>query len=89
MEARANIKVVTDSIEVAPQILAAEVKDKIEAALKRIVELDARRIRVETTDSKVTLSGNVHSWFERDEAEGAAWAAHGVTQVSNQIAVVP
>ena len=31
-----------------------------------------------TADSKVTLSGNVHSWFERDEARRAAWAAPGV-----------
>lgn len=84
-----GVKGVTDNIKVAPQVSTIEVKDKIEAALKRSAELDARRIRVESSDGKVTLSGNVHTWFEKDEAENAAWAAPGVTQVKNQIAVVP
>ena len=84
-----GVKGVTDNIKVAPEVSTIEVKDKIEAALKRSAELDARRIRVEALDGKVTLSGNVHTWFEKDEAEGAAWAAPGVTQVTNQIAVVP
>ena len=35
------------------------------------------------------LSGNVHSWAERQEAERAAWAAPGVTQVDDRLAVVP
>lgn len=84
-----GVKGVTDNIKLKPQVSTIEVKDKIEDALKRSAELDARRIRVEAYDSKVTLSGNVHTWFEKDEAESAAWAAPGVTQVSNQIAVVP
>jgi len=84
-----GVRGVTDNIKVEPQVSTIEVKDKIEAALKRSAELDARRIRVETVDGKVTLSGNVHTWFEKDEAENAAWAAPGVTQISNQIAVVP
>lgn len=84
-----GVKGVADNIKVGPKVSPIEVKDKIEAALKRSAELDARRIRVETLEGKVTLSGNVHTWFEKDEAETAAWAAPGVTEVKNQIAVVP
>jgi osmotically-inducible protein OsmY len=87
-----GVKGVTDNIKVKPQVAQVstiEVKDKIEDALKRSAELDARRIRVEALDGKVTLSGNVHTWFEKNEAANAAWAAPGVTQVNNQIAVVP
>ncbi len=83
------MKGVTDNIKVKPQVSTIEVKDKIDEALKRNAEVDARRISVQAADGKVTLRGNVRSWFEKDEAEGAAWAAPGVTQVSNQIAVVP
>jgi osmotically-inducible protein OsmY len=66
-----------------------DVRDKIEAAFKRSAEIDARRVNVTTEDGKVILSGNVHSWAERQEAERAAWAAPGVTQVEDRLAVVP
>jgi osmotically-inducible protein OsmY len=44
---------------------------------------------VTVSDGTVTLSGNVHSWFERDEARRAAWAAPGVNAIDDRIAVVP
>ena len=84
-----GVRGVTDNIKVQPQVSTIEVKDKIEDALKRNAEVDARRISVQAADGKVTLRGNVRSWFEKDEAAAAAWAAPGVKEVSNQIAVVP
>ncbi|HKZ79065.1 MAG TPA: BON domain-containing protein [Pyrinomonadaceae bacterium] len=84
-----GVRGVTNSINVKPQVSTIEVKDKIEDALKRNAEVDARRISVEAFDGKVTLRGNVRSWFEKDEAASAAWAAPGVTEVTNQIVVVP
>ena len=83
------VKGVTDSIKVKPHVSTIEVKDKIEDALKRSAEIDARRINVQAADGKVTLRGNVRSWFEKVEAGTAAWAAPGVTEVNNQISVVP
>jgi osmotically-inducible protein OsmY len=84
-----GVKGVTNGIKVKPQVSTLEVKDKIEEALKRSAEIDARRITVQAADGKVTLRGNVRSWFEKEEAATAAWAAPGVKEVSNQIAVVP
>jgi osmotically-inducible protein OsmY len=78
---------VSNLIEVKPQVSKAEVKSSIEAALKRLAEVDASRIRVETEDGKVVLSGSVRSWFEREEAERAAWAAPGVRAVEDRIAI--
>ena len=40
-------------------------------------------------DGKVVLTGNVHSWFEREEARRAAWAAPGVMAVDDRLVVVP
>jgi VCBS repeat-containing protein len=84
-----GVKGVTNSITVKPHVQAGEVQAKIEAAFKRSAEIDARRVSVTATDGTVTLSGHVRSWMERQEAERAAWAAPGVSQVDDRITVVP
>jgi osmotically-inducible protein OsmY len=73
----------------AVPVCPGDVAAKIEAAFKRSAEVDARRINVNAQDGKVILSGNVRSWTERQEAERAAWAAPGVTQVDDRLAVIP
>jgi osmotically-inducible protein OsmY len=85
----AGVRGVTNTIAIKPHVSVMDVKGKIEAALKRSAEVDARRINVTVSDGTVTLSGNVHSWFERDEARRAAWAAPGVKSIDDRIAVVP
>lgn len=84
-----GVRGINNKIELKPKVSPAEVKTKIEDALRRSAEVDARRITVSASDSTITLAGNVRSWFERGEAERAAWAAPGVTRVIDQIAVVP
>jgi osmotically-inducible protein OsmY len=85
----AGVRAVTNSVVVRPQARTRDIQSKIEAALKRSAEIDARRINVSIEDSKVTLTGNVHSWAERQAAERAVWSAPGVAQVDDRIAVVP
>ena len=80
---------VTNKIEVRPKVTPQEVKGKIEEALRRSAELDARRITVEVEGSTVKLYGGVSSWAEREEAERAAWSAPGTTMVENHILVNP
>jgi osmotically-inducible protein OsmY len=85
----AGVLGVTNGISLEPHISVADVKSKIEAALRRSAEVDARRINVTVADRKIILSGNVHSWFERNQARQAAWGAPGVTEVEDRIAIVP
>lgn len=84
-----GVKGLTNSIIVEPHAKTIDVRDKIEAAFKRSAEIDARRINVTAANGTIILSGNVHSWAERQEAERAAWSAPGVTQVDDRLAIVP
>jgi len=84
----AGVKGISNLIAVKPKVSATEVKAKIEAALKRSAELDAKRVTVEASGTKVTLTGSVRSWTERSDVERAAWAAPGVAEVEDRLAVV-
>lgn len=85
----AGVRIVSNNVVVKPQANVRDLQEKIEAALKRSAEIDARRINVSVQDTKVTLTGNVHSWTERQAAERAVWSAPGVAQVEDRISIVP
>lgn len=82
-----GVKGVTNLIAIKPSVSPADVRQRIENALKRDAEIEATRIHVQVTDSKVTLEGRVRNWAEREAAERAAWAAPGVVNVVDHITI--
>jgi osmotically-inducible protein OsmY len=84
-----GVKGVYDEVVVKPLRTPAsvEIKNGIEAALKRSAEVEAQRIHVEVRGSTVVLTGAVSSWPERNAAERAAWAAGGVSKVENKLLI--
>lgn len=82
-----GVKGVSNLIRVKPNAMPQNIKERIEQALRRIIEEDARNITVEVEGSKVILRGTVRSWAERQEAERTAWSAPGITSVDNRITI--
>ena len=68
---------------------AADTGERIRNALVRLAILDAAHIRVSAVGTRVTLTGAVPTWDERHQAEVTAWSSPHVTDVDNQIVVVP
>ncbi|WEX10811.1 BON domain-containing protein [Chelativorans sp. AA-79] len=84
----AGVVGIQNNIAVKAHASASDVKKRIEDALKRNAEIEARAIRVDVLDGgKVRLEGRVHAWSERSAAERAAWSAPGVNLVEDRITI--
>ena len=79
---------ISNDITLKPVPQAAAVKGRIEDALKRNAELEAKQIRVDISEGgAVTLTGFVDNWSERKAVERAAWSAPGVKAVRDQLSI--
>ena len=82
-----GVRGVSNQITLVSSVAPTDIKNRIEAALKRTAELEARNIKVATKGSTVVLEGKVHSWTERADAEHAVWGAPGVMEVEDKLTV--
>ena len=78
---------VSNKITIKPRVNVSNLSDDIMHALHRSWFFDPKTVNVSATGGKVKLSGTVHSWHDWDAAETTAWAAPGVTNVENNIAI--
>lgn len=83
----AGVKGITNRITIKKTAPSGDVASAIESAFERSALLDSGKVRVEATGSKVTLTGQVRTFAEKEEAERIAWAAPGVWSVDNGIDV--
>jgi len=78
---------VNNHIKIKPRVKPAEIKHLIEDAFRRSAEVDADRISVRAEGGDVILTGKVRTWSERMQAQHTAWAAPGVTHVTNELSI--
>ena len=78
---------ISNFITLKPQPVPGNLHKRIEDALTRQAVREARRIEVVVDGSRITLRGRVHSWAERDAAQGVAWSSPGVATVVNELIV--
>lgn len=85
---RGVITVGEDVKLVPPGPTTHDVEHSIKKAMERNAKLDAESVSIKTENGTVTLSGNVSSWADHDQAVNAAWAAPGVTDVKDHLLVL-
>jgi osmotically-inducible protein OsmY len=85
VRALAGVVGVSNEVAITPRAVPADVAQRIREALMRQVQREVKHLDVRVNGGTVTLQGKVHSWHERNAAQGAAWSAPGVVQVINEL----
>lgn len=70
-------------VRATPDNLGKRIRD----ALTHQAEREAKGIEISVNGSVAVLRGSVHSWAEREAAQGAAWSAPGITRVDNELRI--
>jgi osmotically-inducible protein OsmY len=82
-----GVRGVFNNITIKSETHDAIEKQDIEDALNRNWSLREQDIEVEVSNHKVTLTGTVNSWYQKDEAARIAWSAIGVWEVVNELEI--
>ena len=79
---------ISNNITIKPTAQVSVVQQRIEDALERNAQVEAKQIRVEVrSGDTVTVSGKVDNWSERMAVERAIWAAPGVRNVIDNLSI--
>ncbi|VVP97355.1 BON domain-containing protein [Pseudomonas fluorescens] len=78
---------VDNRLTLRPRVDVVDIQQRIEEALKRNAEVDAKGIHIKVEGSVVKLEGKVHLWRERQIAERAAWSVPGVNKVEDHLLI--
>ena len=79
----AGVNGVINLIVVKPKLVSSAIEKRINEAFHRSATIDSSKITADVIGSKVTLSGKVRSYSEKEDAENAAWNAPEVITVKS------
>ena len=82
-----GVRGISNNIKINPEIKEKVEKRAIEKAFQRNWAINYDEIDVDVYDNNVRLTGNVDSYYQKDEAERIAWNAPGVWSVNNDLEV--
>ena len=82
-----GVKGVSNQIILRPAVPVLDVQRRIEEALARRADTEAKAIRVSVEAGKVVLEGTVQNWDERQAIKRAAWSAPGVQSVEDRLTI--
>ena len=88
-----GVRSVANEIQVAPDDRHVRSDSELASAVANALEWDSALIgatvKAVVRDAWVTLSGSVHSAYQRSAAERAVRNLHGIKGISNTIAIIP
>ena len=82
-----GVKGVTNNIVIKPESKDTIEKKEIEKALARNWSINEQDIQISVANNKVTITGCVESFYQKNEAERIVWNAPGVCSVDNQLVI--
>ena len=82
-----GVRGVTNNINIISDSREEIVKIDIEDAIGRNWSINANDIKVDVSGNKVTLTGKVGSWYQKEETERIAWNAPGIEAVNNELVI--
>lgn len=78
---------VLNHITLTPRPTSADAELRIRKAFQRSAMVKSNEINIDVSGNRAILSGNVHTWAEKEEAGRAAWSSPDVTDIQNLIVV--
>jgi len=82
-----GVKGVTNNIKIKAESHDAIKQKDVEDAIGRSWSVDDSNIQVSVSGTTVTLTGTVHSWYQKEEAGRIAWNTLGIWHMKNELAV--
>ncbi|SCL39528.1 Osmotically-inducible protein OsmY, contains BON domain [Micromonospora rhizosphaerae] len=82
-----GVRGITNLVEVRPPAPSSAEQTRRELQRALIRRTGTERIDIQVSGDTVVLRGVVRSWWQRNEAERAAWATPGVCEVHDQLVV--
>ncbi len=82
-----GVKGITNNITIKPEFQKVILQKEVEQEFARNWSINRKDIKVIVSGTKITLSGEVSSWYQKDEAEKIAWKTPGVCTVDNRLVI--
>jgi osmotically-inducible protein OsmY len=82
-----GVKGITNNIKIKSEIHNTIEEKDVENAIGRNWSVENQDIKVKVSDTTVTLTGTVNSWYQKEEAGRIAWKTPGIWDVKNDLTV--